>query len=142
MAISPLTKPQKSVEERCENRLGKTAKAKLKDTKTAHYLMQPIIVRRLRVESISDPTPDPYGQSGFSALTAYVDDNDAALSRQLQKAAIGNAVVVVRCATLEAEGRVTSSIGQRAVSIRVDDLRYFKPPGEVSVERRNLPRTP
>jgi hypothetical protein len=103
----------------------------------------PIIVRRLRVDSISDPTHDPYGQPGFSALIAYVDADDAHLLETLRQAADSGEVVIVRCATLEVEGWVgkrqfaEAKAGQ-TIEILVDDLRYFKPTSAIPVERRRL----
>ena len=104
--------------------------------------MQPILVRHLRLESISDPTPDPYGQPGFSALIAYVNELNSTQAALLRKAAEEGAVIVVRCATLEVEGRIAKPLSADRVdtiTISVDDLRYFKPDSRIPVERRKLP---
>jgi hypothetical protein len=103
---------------------------------------QPIIVRNLRVESISDPTPDPYGQPGFSVLTAYVNVNDAALVDRLRWAADEGVVVVIKCAALEVEGRVierqfSDGKSPSVISILVDDLRYLKPRRVPEMVRQN-----
>ena len=105
--------------------------------------MHPILVRRLRVESVSDSTPDPYGQPGFSALTAYVDTDDPSLLHQLRRVAEEGSLVVIKCATLEVEGRVaqlqfTANADAGSIAISVDDLRYFKPSSNLVVEHRNL----
>jgi hypothetical protein len=98
------------------------------------------MVQRLRVETVADPTPDPYGQPGFSTLTAYVDEANDALDQQLRRAADEGISVIVRCATLEIEGRVVTDMAKRTVSILVDDLRYFKPEKAIPVEHRRLGR--
>jgi hypothetical protein len=93
--------------------------------------MQPIIVSDLTVHSVSGPTCYR-GEDGFSALTAQVKTNDAALVNQLRQAADEGGTVIVRCATLEVEGQVgkqqfTSGRAKDPIGLSVDDLRYFKP---------------
>lgn len=93
--------------------------------------MQPIIVSNLRVESITGPTCYA-GENGFSALTAYVKSDDPAVVQQLHRASDKGATVMLRCAALEIEGRVTNlrvkiEGMEDAIAIRIDELRYFKP---------------
>jgi hypothetical protein len=104
--------------------------------------VQSFNVRRLRVESVSDPTPDPYGQPGFSALTAYVDRDDP-IANQLRNASVQKIAVKVRCATLEIEGHIgelqfAEDANERPIAINVDELRYYKPSRDLSVERKRL----
>jgi hypothetical protein len=94
--------------------------------------VQPIIVENLLVESVTGSTC--YAEeNGFSALTAYVRSEDAAIVNQLTGAAEAVAkVVIVRCASLEIEGFVgnlhSTGHGMKdAIAINIDDLRYFKP---------------
>ena len=107
--------------------------------------MKPLMVNRLRVESVSDTTPDPYGQPGFSALTAFVDAADPETIEALRLAANSGKLVVVRCACLEKEGSVGKRRFQAAeapwlpITISVNDLRFFKPQTDLIVERRGLP---
>jgi hypothetical protein len=92
--------------------------------------VKPIIVPRLRVESVTGPTCYP-GENGFSGLTAYVERSDLSILTRLRLAAKEGTVVTIRCAKLEIEGHVgnlhvTDDGNDNAVAIRVDDLRYFK----------------
>ena len=93
--------------------------------------MSLIIVPNLRVESITDPTCYPR-ENGFSALIAYVETDDAAIADQPIRAAEEGLTVILRCATLEVEGKVgkfqfAKGETKETIAIAVDDLRYFKP---------------
>jgi hypothetical protein len=93
--------------------------------------VQPIIVSNLRVESVTGPTCYA-GENGFSALTAYIKTDDSGIVNQLRKAAKERSTVIVRCASLEIEGRVgnlqvTTDGMKDAIAISIDELRYFKP---------------
>jgi hypothetical protein len=105
--------------------------------------MRPIVVRRLLIESIADGTLDPYGQPGFSVLIARVDIDDEMLDRQLRQFADDGSTVVIRCTTIEVEGRVERSQfivdpKRKSITILIDDLRYFKPRRQTTVEYRKL----
>jgi hypothetical protein len=83
------------------------------------------------VESATGPTCYPE-ENGFSALIAYVKSDDAAIVNQLTQAADDGTTIIVRCATLEVEGKVgkfqfTKGKTENTIAISVDDLRYFKP---------------
>jgi hypothetical protein len=93
--------------------------------------MRPIIVSNLRVESMTGPTCYA-GESGFSALTAFVKSDDLAIVDQLRKVASEGTAVTIRCAALEIEGHVgnfqfTANRAQEDIAISVDELRHLKP---------------
>jgi hypothetical protein len=93
--------------------------------------LKPIIVSKLRVESVTGETCYR-NENGFSALTAYVSAEDPAMFDLLKTAHAKRETVSLRCATLEIDGIVgnlnskSPGIGQ-AVAISIDDLRYRKP---------------
>ena len=93
--------------------------------------VNPIIVQSLRIESTTGPTCYR-GESGFSALIAYVKCDDAAIVDQLRRAAVEGTRVIVECGALQVEGRVgklqfTTPNIRDPISISVDDLRFSKP---------------
>ena len=69
--------------------------------------MQVLIVHRLEIACVSDDTSDPYGQPGFSAVTAYVFKSDPAAFDEIRSAAGSRKSVVVRCGGLEVRGIVS-----------------------------------
>jgi hypothetical protein len=68
--------------------------------------MQPLTVHRLEIECVSDPTPDPYGKAGFSAVSAIVFSADKDAFQQVRSAAGTRTMVAVRCGGLEVRGQV------------------------------------
>jgi hypothetical protein len=68
--------------------------------------MQPLIVHRLEIECVSDDTPDPYGEPGFSAVSAFVFSSDWNAFQTVRAAAGTRKTVAVRCGGLEVRGHV------------------------------------
>ena len=68
--------------------------------------MQPLIVHRLEITCVSDDTRDPYGQPGFSAISAYVFAADKDAYQQVRATAGTRKTVSVRCGSLVVRGQV------------------------------------
>jgi hypothetical protein len=88
-----------------------------------------ILVDRIDLSAFVSDEQDPYGQKGFSTLTAEIITKSEEIIAALKLALNKKEIIAVRCARLEVQGRVfkcgKSFRGFEAV-IGVDDLQLVK----------------
>jgi hypothetical protein len=88
-----------------------------------------ITVPKLSVEVVTGDTCYP-AEGGFSAIFAEVTPDDARIERQLVQAQERKLTITLRCAMLDATGRITTSRSKgktRTFVLSVEDMTYRKP---------------
>jgi hypothetical protein len=90
-----------------------------------------ILIPTLTVEVVTGDTCYP-GEGGFSSICAKIEPVDANLAGQLSHVQERGDVITVRCAMLDATGRITNCIsdgGKQVFVMVIDNLTYRRPSG-------------
>lgn len=88
-----------------------------------------LVMPKLSVEVVTGDTCYP-AEGGFSAIYAKVAPDDASLVRQLSHAQEHGDTITLRCAMLDATGKITKSAlddGRKVFVLSIDDITYRRP---------------